>query len=468
MTNTRTESDFLGPVEIPSAVYWGVQTARARENFPVSGIKAHSEFIRAMARIKKAAAEVNASAGALPEELARPIVQAAEEVIDGRHDAQFVVDVYQAGAGTSFHMNMNEVLANRAIELLGGARGDYDRVHPNDHVNLGQSTNDVFPTAMRLAALEMLPRIDAALADLEEALSSKADAFRDIVRSGRTHLQDAAPMTLGQVFTGYARAVARSREGLIREGDTLRELGIGGSAVGTGITSFAGYRQKVVARLSELTGEALRPSESTFEAMQSNQPFALVSGALRALSLELIRIANDLRLLASGPRTGLGDITLPAVQPGSSIMPGKVNPVMAEMLDMVAMQVVGFDATIAVAVQAGQMELNVMMPVINYNLLQGLRILTNALNVFTDKCVRGIEADPVRCRKHAMASVGLATVLKPIVGYAGASEVAKESARTGRPIGELAIERGLLTKDDLAKKLTPEALDPDGGKGGKG
>ncbi|NOZ20909.1 MAG: aspartate ammonia-lyase [Planctomycetes bacterium] len=457
----RTEKDFLGEREVPADVYWGVQTSRAVENFPISGLKAHPEFVRAMAFIKKAAATENAGADRLDRKLADAIVKAAEEVIGGKHMGQFVVDVYQAGAGTSFHMNMNEVLANRAAELLGGKRGAYDIVHPNDHVNMGQSTNDVFPTSMRIAALMLLSRLLPVLDELADAFADKADEFKAVVKSGRTHLQDATPITLGQEFGGYADAIRRCRRHLESSADHLRDLGIGGSAVGTGVMTHPGYRQNVVKKLGELLGIELRPSPNTFEAMQSNAPFAMVSSALKTLALELIRIANDLRLLSSGPKTGLGEIDLPTTQPGSSIMPGKVNPVMAEVLDMVCFQVVGNDLTIALAVQAGQMELNVMMPVIHFNLLQSIEVLTNCLRAFIDRCATGITANADLCRQHAMKSVGLATLLRPVIGYHASAEVAQEAVETGKSIGELAIEKGLLTKEQVDELLRPEKLSPD-------
>ena len=462
MTEYRTEHDFLGDVEIPADAYYGVQTMRAVENFPISGLRTHREFIAAVAAIKEAAAIANGGLGALDEKVAGVVIEAAREVRAGTHDDQFVVDVYQAGAGTSFHMNANEVIANRAIELLGGQRGDYAVVHPNDQVNLGQSTNDVYPTAMRIAALWMVAPLDEALADLAGALDAKKSQFMDIVKSGRTHLADAAPMTLGQEFGGYAAAVARARAAITGACEELHDLGIGGTAVGTGLTAPQGYRARVVAKLAEITELPLRASANTFESMQSNAPFAILSGALRTLALELIRIANDLRLLSSGPNTGLGEIVLPAVQPGSSIMPGKVNPVICEMTNMVAFQVCGFDATIALAVQAGQMELNVMMPVINYNLLQSLAILASCIRTLTDKCIVGITARQDVCKRNAYGSVGLATILKPALGYEKASEIAKESVRTGKSIGDLAIEKGYLTQEDLDRMLADEAARPDG------
>jgi len=465
MNDRRKEKDFLGEVDVPADAYYGVQTVRAVENFPISGLRAHREFIRAMGQVKLAAALTNAELGALADDVADAVALAAREVADGKLDDQFLVDVYQAGAGTSFHMNANEVIANRALEILHEPRGNYARVHPNDHVNLAQSTNDVYPTAMRIAALAMLAPLGAAVLELAAAFEKKKHAFKRIVKSGRTHLADAAPMTLGQEFGGYAAALRTAHEVVTKSSNKLLLLGIGGSAVGTGLTAPPRYRHLVIKKISQLTDLPFRPSDSTFESMQSNACFAVLSGALRALALELIRIANDLRLLSSGPNTGLAEITLPAVQPGSSIMPGKVNPVMAEMLNMVAFQVVGFDATIAIAVQAGQLELNVMMPVINYNLLQSMKILTSAIEVFTRKCVSGIEAKDETCSRNARRSVGLATVLKPVIGYEKASEVAKEAVRTGKSIGEIAVRQGYLSEEELERILLREADYPDGPNG---
>lgn len=462
MTNTRRERDFLGERKLPADAYWGVQTLRASENFPISGLRAHPVFIVAMAMVKHAAAQVNAAAGRLPPTAAQAIVAAAKDVIDGHLHDQFIVDVFQAGAGTSFHMNMNEVLANRALELLEKPRGDYNTIHPNDHVNLGQSTNDVYPTAMRLAALMLLEKLYPVVERAAAAFERKGQEFAAIVKSGRTHLQDAAPLTLGAEFHAYALTIERCLGALRTNADALHELGIGGTAVGSGLTAHRGYREDVVRCLAEMTGLPLRPAPDTFEAMQSMACFVQVSASLRTLALELIRIANDLRLLASGPNTGLAEITLPPVQPGSSIMPGKVNPVMAEMLDMVCFQVAGNDTAISLAAQAGQLELNVMMPAINYALLMSLEILTNGLRVFTEKCVEGITADPERCQRYAHGSLGLATLLKPIIGYQNASELARQALRTGRSIVDLAVEKGLLTREVLEKLLAPDRMTPDG------
>ncbi len=446
---TRTEKDSLGSIEVPENVYYGVQTARAVMNFPISGLKAHRDFIWAGGAVKKAAALVNGELGLLPLNKAKAIADAAQEVMDGNFDQHFVVDVYQAGAGTSHHMNLNEVIANRACELLGGHKGDYRLVHPNDDVNFGQSTNDVFPTAMRLAILRSLPRLTSKLTLLHEALQEKSRQFSAIIKSGRTHLQDAVPITLGQEFGAYALTVHKSLTAIAAAAEDLRELGIGGSAVGTGLNTDPRYPAMVVQTLSQLLNQDLRPAKNLFESMQSMRPFAAFSGSLRELCLELTRIANDLRLLSSGPNTGLNEIILPAVQPGSSIMPGKVNPVMAEMLNMVCYQVIGFDTTVAMATQAGQLELNVMMPVINYNILQGMLILTNAIEVFTEKAIRGITANEEKCQAYFSNSMGLATVLNVLIGYDRAAEVMKQALAEKKNILAVVREKGILPPDKI-------------------
>ena len=456
--STRTEKDFLGEIAVPADAYWGVQTQRAVENFPISGQRPHPAFVRATVLIKKAAALANKDCGVLDARLADAIVRAADEVLDGRLADQFVVDVYQAGAGTSHHMNVNEVLANRANELLGGARGAYTPVHPNNHVNYGQSTNDVIPTAMRITALLMLDELYPALDALAAAFARKAVEFRAIVKSGRTHLQDATPVTLGQEFGAYAETIRRQLEQLRKAADMLLPLGIGGSAVGTGLNTAPGYRGKVVEHLARLTGLPLTSSPNLFEAMQSMAPMTALSGALRDLAVELGRIAADLRLLSSGPRTGLGEIKLPEVQPGSSIMPGKINPVIAEMTEMVCTRVMGNDVTVAVAARGGQLELNVMMPLIAATLCESLQILTNAVRVLTTRCVEGITADAERCRDHAERSVALATVLDPILGYHAAADVVRESLRTGRSPRDIILARKLLPPDEVARLFSPQAM----------
>ena len=452
------EKDSLGEKEVPATAYYGVQTTRALENFPISGLRAHPALITAHATIKKAAALTNRELGNLDSRIAEAIVQASEEVVEGKLRDQFVVDVFQAGAGVSFNMNCNEVIANRAIEILGGSRGDYKQVHPNDHVNMAQSTNDTFPTSMRLSSLMMIRELDPVLERLQYALAAKGEEFDSIIKSGRTHLQDAVPIRLGQEFAAYAATVGRCRQRILQCRDSLSELGIGGTAAGTGINTHPEYRTRIVTHLSRLTGFSLKNSPDMREAMQSQLPLAEISGALKLLALELVRIANDLRLLSSGPRTGFAEIQLPAVQPGSSIMPGKVNPVMPEVLNMVAFQVVGNDLTVAMAVQAGQLELNVMMPAMIYNVLQSMEILKNTLEVFRSRCVEGITADASRCEHFALDSVGIATALNRHIGYAAAAEVAKESVRTGKSIYEIVVERKLLDSEQLRSILEPRAM----------
>ncbi len=455
----RIERDTLGEVKVPAGAYYGAQTARAVENFPISGIGPKRVFVWATALIKLAAAETNASLGLLDKRIARAVVKAATEAEEGRLDEHFVVDVYQAGAGTSHNMNANEVIANRAIELLGGRRGDYTIVHPNDHVNMAQSTNDTFPTAMRLAALKSSEELLKSLGLLEAELVKKAKRFDRIIKSARTHLQDAVPIRLGQDFSAYAESVRKRTADIKDTLKALKNLPIGATAAGTGLNTHPRYRKEVVKRLSFHTGiKGLRPAPDMLEAINSAADFSAFSGALRLAALELIRIANDLRLLSSGPKTGLGEIRLPAVQPGSSIMPGKVNPVMAEMLNMVCFQVVGNDTAVVMAAQAGQLELNVMGPVINYNILQSIEILTTAVAAFTTRCVKGIEADRERCRYFFENSVGLATVLNPVIGYVKAAEVAKEAASTGKTIKDITIERGVLTEKEWNLLFEPEAV----------
>ena len=455
---TRMEHDTLGEKSVPADAYYGIQTLRAVENFPISGLRAHPAFIVATAQVKLAAARTNIFLGRLDPAIGEAVVSAAEEVIAGRWHDQFVVDVYQAGAGTSHNMNANEVLANRALELLGEPRGQYARVHPNDHVNMSQSTNDVFPTAMRLAALALVHPLLRVLDGLEAAFRDRARAYDEAVKAGRTHLQDATPIRVGQEFGGYATAVGAHRAAVEEASRPLRALGLGGTAVGTGLNTHPDYRPLVTAALAKITGELLTPAADPFDAMQSMRPFAALSGALRTLALDLIRIANDLRLLASGPRTGLAELILPAVQPGSSIMPGKVNPVMAEALNMVCFQVIGHDLTIAMATQAGQLELNVMMPVIAHTLIQSLVILARGIAAFTERCVAGIQVDVERCRRYAEETAALATALSPRIGYERAAVLAQEAWATGRSIREVAAARGILTPEELAEILDPRRL----------
>jgi len=457
MTNPdmRMEKDSIGPKEIPADVYYGIQTARAVENFPISGMRAHPTLIRAIGMIKRAAAEANKSLGLVDEKRADAIMQAAQEVADGKWNHQFVVDVFQAGAGVSFHMNSNEVVANRAIEILGGKLGDYLTVHPNDHVNYGQSTNDVFPTSMRLATLLELEKLYPVLDGLAAALETKGKEFHDIMKSGRTHMQDAVPIRLGQEFAAYGVAIGKATADIRHAGESLRELGLGGSAVGTGINTHPDYRARAVANLSRISGQKLTPAADMRWAMQSNACMAQVSSALRNLALEIIRIANDLRLLSSGPNTGFAEINLPSLQPGSSIMPGKINPVMPELAAMVCFQVAGNDTAVAFAVQAGQLELNVMMPTMAYNVLQSITIMTNMLKVFTDRCIAGLTANERRCNFYAQSTVSLATALNPYIGYAKAAEIVKESVATGKSIIDIARSKRLLTEQEIAEILDP-------------
>lgn len=455
----RIERDSLGEKEILRDVFYGIQTLRASENFPISGILPKREFIMATAMIKKAAAVVNNRLKILPKNKSKAIIKAAEEVISGLHDKDFIVDVYQAGAGTSHNMNANEVIANIAIHSLGERLGDYKIIHPNDHVNMGQSTNDVIPTAMRLGCLFKGPEFLKALSGLHRELFRKSKEFKNIIKSGRTHLQDAMPLTLGDEFHSYGTAVKQSEKRIKRALDDLKVLGIGGTAVGTGVNTPKKYRTEIVKELSKVTGiTGLKPTKDYFYSMNSMAVFASLSGELRLLAVELTRIANDLRLLSSGPNTGLNEIFLKPVQPGSSIMPGKVNPVMAEMLNMVCFQVFGHDETIKSASAAGQLELNVMMPVINYNLLQSMEILSNAINAFTKNSIKTIKADTRQCLAYFNSTVGIAAVLNPILGYDNAALVAKESEKTGKTIKEVVLKMGLLTKKDLKKILDQKNL----------
>ena len=455
---TRTEKDSLGTKEIPANVYYGIQTLRAMENYPISGMRGHPTLIRAIGMVKQAAAEANQELGLVDKKRANAIVQAAKDVQAGSLNESFMVDVFQAGAGVSFHMNSNEVIANRAAEILGGALGDYSVVHPNDHVNYGQSTNDVFPTSMRLATLLELEKLYPALNGLTKSLDQKAKEFHKILKSGRTHMQDAVPMRLGQEFAAYAGAIRRATEAIKQSSEYLRELGLGGSAVGTGINTHPDYRKKAIAHLAKISGQKVTPVDDMRYAMQSNLAMAGVSSALRNLSLEIIRISNDLRLISSGPNTGFAEINLPGLQPGSSIMPGKINPVMPELAAMVAFQVVGNDVAVAMAVQAGQLELNVMMPTMSYSVLQSITILTNMLKQFTDKCIAGLTANKARCDFYTQATVSLATALNPYIGYAKAAEIVKESVATGRSIIDIARDKKLLSEKEISDILDPARM----------
>jgi fumarate hydratase, class II len=455
---TRIEKDSLGEFEVPADAYYGVQTCRAVHNFQISGLGPWPEFVDSVVEIKKAAARVHGTLGILTDEQSGSIVQAADEILSGKYRDQFVVDAFQAGAGTSHHMNVNEVIANRAVETLGAGRGDYKKVNPNDHVNYGQSTNDVIPTAIRLGGLKLALDLASTLDHLAIELGRKAGEFADVVKSGRTHLQDAVPLTLGQEFSGYAQVVRDHRRLITAAADELRALGIGGSAAGTGLNTHADYRRLIAEKLTEQLGTEVYPAENLFAAMQSMAPFVAVSSAVRNLALDLTKVANDFRLLSSGPMTGLAEIELPAVQPGSSIMPGKVNPVLAEMLNMVCFQVIGNATVVDYASQAGQLELNVMMPVIAFDLFFSLKIMANAVEAFASKCVAGITANVERCKIYGDLSLSNVTVLNPHIGYAKAAEIAKRALKEHRPLRDLVLEEGLMSAEDLDHALDLKAM----------
>jgi aspartate ammonia-lyase len=455
----RIERDSMGDRQIPSSAYYGIQTLRAMENFPISGIKPLSTYVDACIIIKKATAIVNGQLKCIPPEISQAIVQAADEILAGKFRDQFVVDIYQAGAGTSHHMNVNEVLANRALEIQGSEKGNYKELSPNDHVNYGQSTNDVIPTAIRIGGLLALsktlqPALDNAIASLEE----KADEFQDIVKSGRTHLQDAVPVRLGESFRAWAQILSEHQNRIYTASGDLMVLGLGGSAVGTGMNTHPDYRARVVQVISELIECPLEPASHLMAAMQSMAPFVSVSGALRNLAQDLVKISHDLRLMDSGPKTGLKEIQLPPVQPGSSIMPGKYNPVMAEMTSMVCFQVMGYDSAIALAAQAGQLELNVMMPLIAYNLIHSIEILGNTIKALTQSCIMGITANSDRCLAYAEGSLALVTALNPHIGYLNAAAVAKESLETGKSLRQIVLEKGLMSDEELAQVLNLEQM----------
>ena len=454
----RQEKDSLGIREIPDDAYWGAQTSRALENFPISGEKAHPELVRAYVRIKKACAEVNGETGRLAPEKVRAIVAACDEILSGKHLDQFVVDVYQAGAGTSFHMNVNEVVAARAAEILGRPRGDRSAVNPNDDVNLGQSTNDTFPTALHMAALAVGRPLVREVRALAGSFSAKGREFAGIVKSGRTHLMDAVPVTLGQEFRAYGTALSRRGDVLDRALDGLTDLALGGSAAGTGLNTPRGFREAAIAKLAAWTGEPLRPAADPREAMQSRAAAGDYSAALRNLAVELGRICNDVRLLASGPATGLQEIRLPAVQPGSSIMPGKVNPSLLEGMNMLCFQIAGMDAANTQAVGAGQLELNVMMPLLAYNLTKGPQLLTAFLPVLRTKCIDGITANPEKCRHYLEESPSIITALTPRIGYARAAELFKEAVSRGVRVRDVLLEKKVLTEAELSDALSPAAL----------
>ncbi len=458
MVPPRLEKDSLGPREVPDSAYWGIQTLRARENFPVSGLRASRHLIRAYAFLKLASARANVELGGLDTERGGAIGTAAEEMAAGRFDGEIVIDVFQAGAGTSFHMNVNEVLANRALEILGKPRGDYATLSPNDHVNRGQSTNDTYPSAAQVGTLFALAQLKGAVGTLSESLRKKGEEFARLPKAGRTHLKDAMPVTLGAEFHAYATALTRILEGLPPVERALAEIPLGGSAVGSGVNSVPGFRGRAVAEYARATALPLVVARDPFETMQSRWPLGAASAWLRTLALELVRIANDLRLLSSGPATGFDEIRLPEIQPGSSIMPAKVNPSAAECLDMVAFHVLGADAATAYAVAAGQLEINVMMPLAAYEVLFSAEILANYLPVFARTCVDGITANRGRLEQYLVESAAIATVLTPRLGYLKVAELLHDAERSGRPVRELLVERGLLTAAEVESLLGEAAL----------
>lgn len=455
----RTESDSMGEMQVPAEAYYGAQTARAVENFPVSGETLPAEFIRAMAMIKLSAAETNMELGNITKKVGNAIVKAAKEVIDGKLDEHFVVDIFQTGSGTSTNMNTNEVIANRANEILGGKIGDKSLVHPNDHVNYGQSSNDTIPTAMHISTLvEIQKDLIPSLKYLEKALTRKAKQFDKIVKIGRTHLMDATPIRLGQEFSGYASMVSHGIKRLENTKENLSELAIGGTAVGTGINTNKKFGSSVARKVSKLTKVKFKEAENHFEAQASKDAIVEASSALKTVAVSLMKIANDIRWLGSGPRCGIGEINLPAIQPGSSIMPGKVNPVIGESVTQVAAQVIGNDTAITVGGQSGNFELNVMMPMMANNILESVRLLSNVSRVFVDKCIKGIKADKNRCGDMIEKSLAMCTSLAPVIGYDKAASIAKEAYSTGKTVRQIALEKKVLSEDELEKVLDPWSM----------
>ncbi|HXK60766.1 MAG TPA: class II fumarate hydratase [Acidobacteriota bacterium] len=455
MPDYRIEKDSMGEMQVPASSYYGAQTQRAVLNFPISDLRVPRPFIRAIGLIKKAAAETNQELGLLEASIAAAVIAAADEVIEGKLDDQFVVDIFQTGSGTSTNMNANEVIANRAIEIRGGRIGSRE-IHPNDHVNLGQSSNDVIPTAIHVAAMEELQkRLIPAVKRLERSLARKAEEFDSIVKIGRTHLQDAVPIRLGQEFSGYATMMSLALGRLNDVQPRLSQLAIGGTAVGTGLNCPPGFPAKVIEKLNQWTGLRFEEAQNRFEALAARDAEVETSGMLKVLACSLMKIANDLRWLGSGPRCGLGEILLAPIQPGSSIMPGKVNPVIPEAVTMVAAQVIGNDLTITIGAQSGNFELNVMMPVIAYNLLQSIGLLSNASVVLAEKCVDGIRADKQRCEQMIERSLAMVTALAPKIGYDRAAEIAKEAFNSGRTVREIATEKQVLPLEDLNRTLDP-------------
>lgn len=463
----RVEKDLLGEKNIPSKAYYGIHTERARENFPMSGYRTNQQLIAAIALIKKAAAAINSELGYLPPAVGRAIEQAADEVVEGRLEDQFIVDALQGGAGTSTNMNVNEVLANRAIELLGGERGNYDMVHPLNHVNMRQSTNDVYPTALRIAAISLLKPLSQACAELQDALQKKEAEFAGVIKVGRTQLQDAVPVMLGQEFSAYAQAIARDRWRLYKVEERLRQVNLGGTAIGTGLNADKKYIFMVNERVRQYSKLGISRAENMIDATQNADVFVEVSGLLKALAVSLAKIANDLRLLSSGPRAGLGEISLPELQAGSSIMPGKVNPVIPEAVNQAAFHVIASDLAITLAVQAGQLELNAFLPLVAHHLLGSMEILTHTVNVFTQRCINGITANTERCADLLDQSLATAAALAPHIGYDLASQVARKAFAEKKTVREAALELTVLSEDKLQEILNPFALTSPGVAGDK-
>ncbi|MCR6111500.1 aspartate ammonia-lyase [Bacillus sp. A301a_S52] len=458
MTAMRTERDLMGERQIPAHAYYGIQTVRAKENFPITGYPPHEELIKAFGYVKKAAAKANSQVGALNKTIAEVVMKAADEVIEGKFNDEFIVDSIQGGAGTSFNMNANEVIANRAIELLGGEKGDYLKVSPNTHVNMAQSTNDTFPTAIHIACLNLSHGLIHMLNELIETMTKKEDEFDHVIKMGRTHLQDAVPIRLGQEFGSYRRLLTRDLSRIKQSVDHLYEVNMGATAVGTGLNALPEYIEKVTKNLAEMTGMPFHRAENLVDATQNTDAYTQLSGAMKILAINLSKIANDLRLMSSGPRTGFNEINLPPRQAGSSIMPGKVNPVMCEVINQISFQVIGNDHTISLASEAGQLELNVMEPVLVFNLLQSFSILKNGIHVFKEFAVDGIEANIERCRDLVENSVGIITAINPHVGYETAARIAKEAITSRRPVRDICLEKGILTEEELNRILDPKEM----------
>ncbi|WP_347723549.1 aspartate ammonia-lyase [Lysinibacillus capsici] len=455
MSTQRIEKDFLGERVLPAEAYYGIQTLRATENFPITGYTIHSSLIKAMGIVKKAAALSNMEVHLLSKEIGEAIVEAAQEVIDGKWDAEFIVDPIQGGAGTSINMNANEIIANRALEILGKEKGDYHTVSPNSHVNMSQSTNDAFPTAIHIAVLNLIDELLVTMDYMQSVFHQKAEQFAHVIKMGRTHLQDAVPIRLGQEFEAYCRVINRDIVRIRQTRPNLYDVNMGATAVGTGLNAFPDYIKSVDEHLAEISGLPLKGATHLVDATQNTDAYTEVSGALKICMINMSKIANDLRLMASGPRAGLGEILLPARQPGSSIMPGKVNPVMPEVLNQVAFQVIGNDHTISLASEAGQLELNVMEPVLVFNLIQSISIMNNVFRAFTENCLKDIEANEERMKEYVEKSVGVLTAVNPHIGYEVAARLAREAILTGRSIRELCIEEGVLTKEQLDLILDP-------------